>query len=130
MGETPQPEGVAVERVVMRLRELSQAVAEGRMGEFSMRVPAEPERDADLVLQSAAALLESANRRAEYWEAEHLAGNSAIEDLQSVLRRLCDEVENTNLHGGGADDDACPLCNALRDVRELLTHNTGNEPRR
>ena len=117
MGETPQPEGVAVERVVMRLRELSQAVAEGRMGEFSMRVPAEPERDADLVLQSAAALLESANRRAEYWKSEH-------EELQSVLRRLCDEVENTNLHGGGADDDACPLCNTLREARELLAHNT------
>lgn len=46
-----------------------------------------------------------------------------IEELQSVLRRLCDEIENTNLHGGGADDDACPLCNTLREARELLAHN-------
>lgn len=37
-----------------RLRELSRAVSDGRMGEFTMRVPAEPKRDADIVLADAA----------------------------------------------------------------------------
>jgi hypothetical protein len=45
------------ERLVGRLRELADAVTQGRDAvarEFTMRVPAEPERDADLVLSKAA----------------------------------------------------------------------------
>lgn len=42
-----------------RLRVLAQAVADGRVGsEFSMRVPAEPDRDADIVLSRAAKAIE------------------------------------------------------------------------
>lgn len=37
-----------------RLRELSKAIADGNRNELTMRVPAEPERDADLVLSTAA----------------------------------------------------------------------------
>jgi hypothetical protein len=39
---------------VARLRELSVAVSKNRRDEFTMRVPAEPDRDADLVLSWAA----------------------------------------------------------------------------
>ena len=56
-----------------RLRELSYAVTRGRDGmrEFDMRVPAEPERDADLVLSRAATLIEQqAARIAELETAE------------------------------------------------------------
>lgn len=45
------------ERLVGRLRELADAVTHGRdvvAREFTMRVPAEPERDADMVLSNAA----------------------------------------------------------------------------
>lgn len=53
IGKNPDPTKLAA-----RLRELARAVAEHRMGEFTMRVPAEPERDADIVLMDAAELLE------------------------------------------------------------------------
>lgn len=39
---------------IARLRELALAVADGRMDEFTMRIPAEPNRDADLVIDWAA----------------------------------------------------------------------------
>jgi len=44
------------QEIIDRLEELSDAVTKGRdgMGEFTMRVPAEPKRDADLVLSAAA----------------------------------------------------------------------------
>lgn len=48
---------VALKAMVPRLRELSQASADQRWSEFSMRVPADPERDADLVLVRAAELI-------------------------------------------------------------------------
>ena len=50
-----------LERLVGRLRELAAAVTQGRESvarEFTMRVPAEPERDADLVLSTAADMLD------------------------------------------------------------------------
>jgi len=47
-----------INKLAARLRELSHAAADGRWSEFSMRVPAEPERDADLVLQTVANELE------------------------------------------------------------------------
>ena len=53
-----------------RLRELSRAVTQGREGwrEFSMRVPAEPDRDADLVLSTAADEIESLRAAADWME--------------------------------------------------------------
>lgn len=39
--------------ITKRLRQLGHAVADGRMDEFTMRVPAEPDRDADIVLCAA-----------------------------------------------------------------------------
>jgi hypothetical protein len=48
--------------LVARLRELATAVTQGReavLREFTMRIPAEPTRDADLVLSTAADLLEA-----------------------------------------------------------------------
>lgn len=43
-----------LQRLIDRLQVLSRAVADGRMSEFTMRVPAEPDRDADIVLQRSA----------------------------------------------------------------------------
>jgi hypothetical protein len=53
-----QPAEGEVATIAARLKELSRAVTEQRWQEFSMRVPAEPLRDADLVIDRAAALLE------------------------------------------------------------------------
>lgn len=44
-----------------RLRQLSIAVSDQNWREFSMRVPAEPNRDADIVIMQAAMLLERSN---------------------------------------------------------------------
>ena len=61
--------------LIRRLNELSDAVTKGRSGmsEFTMRVPAEPKRDADLVLSEAAIRLDryqqSSKTAAEYMKA-------------------------------------------------------------
>lgn len=44
--------------ITERLKELAHAAADQQWREFSMRVPAEPDRDADLVLMRAAMLIE------------------------------------------------------------------------
>ena len=64
---TPTTQMTAAE-CVARLRELSHAITQGRetmLREFTMRVPAEPKRDADLVLATAADLLEREVARAD-----------------------------------------------------------------
>lgn len=56
--------------LVIRLRELSDAVTGGRAAtesEFSMRVPAECDRDADLVLAEAAERLEALEDALRYY---------------------------------------------------------------
>jgi hypothetical protein len=47
-----------IQAVIARLKALSTAVAEQKWSEFTMRVPAEPSRDADIVLQRSAMALE------------------------------------------------------------------------
>jgi hypothetical protein len=42
-----------------RLREIVKAITEGNRNELTMRVPAEPKRDADLVISDAADLLDN-----------------------------------------------------------------------
>lgn len=54
------------------------------------------ERDAEV---------ESANKRAEYWKAEHLAGNAEVERLRSALHD-CDAVAM-------ARGDRCGLCDRI-----------------
>jgi len=54
-------DSIPVPVIVARLRELAAAVSEGRAAvarEFTMRIPAELDRDADLVLSEAAKRLE------------------------------------------------------------------------
>lgn len=48
--------------IIARLRELAHAVARGDRGELTMRVPAEVDRDADLVMSEAADRLEALSR--------------------------------------------------------------------
>jgi chlorite dismutase len=53
-------------RLIERLEQLSDAVAKRRMNEFTMSIPAELERDADIVLSTAAsriAALEAENAK-------------------------------------------------------------------
>lgn len=77
---------VGLDALVGRLRELADAVTKGCVAvsrEFTMRVPAEPERDADLVLSTAAS------------EIERL--HSQKERLLVALRNLHDEQNDAPL---------------------------------
>lgn len=76
-----------MDKLIARLRDLSDAVTEGRDAlnrEFTMRVPAEPDRDADLVLSSAADLLDrlqAENKR-----------------LREALQRIVDDHDFVQAH--------------------------------
>ena len=53
----PKYTDAQLEKVAIRLDELVIAVADWRIEEFTMRIPAEPDRDADLVMQRAADMI-------------------------------------------------------------------------
>lgn len=65
-----------IERIAARLDELADVVTQGREAverEFTMRIPAEPYRDADLVLSTAARLLRENMASTEQQQAEDLS---------------------------------------------------------
>ncbi|WP_428383698.1 hypothetical protein [Nevskia ramosa] len=91
---------VPLARLVARLRELATAVTQGPAAiarECSMRVPAEPDRDADLVLSAAAGELERAGSwrtLALKYDAERMKYRDALielgreEELGEGMRRV------------------------------------------
>lgn len=99
-----------------RLLELSRAAAAGDRSAFSMRVPAEPDRDADLVLQEAGLLIqklycvagESGRQKVQAWDATWslmkalyghdipAGGESAMEGTLRTIREL--HSERDRLH--------------------------------
>lgn len=42
-------------------------------------------------------------------------------ELAEALTLLCEEIEAGELHGGGADDEGCPTCQAIKRARAALT---------
>lgn len=62
-----------------RLDEIAQAIADRNMSELSMRVPAEPDRDADLVISSAAAELRRAADEVEKLREHHPDGYAVVQ---------------------------------------------------
>ena len=84
-----------------RLRQLARAVTLGREGwsEFSMRVPADPERDADLVLSSAADESEALRAeldalKAEKAETESFVLASGVEDMKCRHGKTHSRIED------------------------------------
>ena len=89
-----------------RLDELSIAVADGRRSESTMRVPAEPDRDADLVLQDAANIV-----RAYAATLDHPATPEPADAVSDELRPSFDAwFAGTNPKGVDLSEP-----NALRD---------------
>lgn len=78
------------DELAKRLDELSKAVTQGPEGwhrEFTMRVPAEPKRDADLVLQSAAARLRSLQRRVQELESAPVLDEGLMLTLRAYANK-------------------------------------------
>lgn len=81
------------EKKITRLRELADAVTNGRESwhEFTMRIPADPERDADLVLTWAADEIEQLqgklNKIRAYIEHRYQSGDMkrARDEIQKIL---------------------------------------------
>ena len=70
-----------------RLREIAQAIADGNANELTMRVPAEPGRDADLVVMSAADELDRLRARVAELEAERADDDALRERMSDILKR-------------------------------------------
>lgn len=89
---------VPLEKIITRLKELADAITRGgesRDREFTMRIPAECDRDADLVIAEAATRLqqlEAANRDLQAWfddaRAEAEKAQKRIEDLENVATSI------------------------------------------
>ena len=73
--------------IVERLRELSHAVTLGEKGrsEFTMRVPVDEERDADIVLSNAADEIESLRADKERLEGLIVAYKESLDTYEQVL---------------------------------------------
>ena len=97
--------------ITERLRQLSIAVADQNWREFSMRVPAEPDHDADIVIMKAAMLIESRDAevvsltnqrdyeyvRAENAEQERDQLREQISSLKDELRQISTAVDDIRL---------------------------------
>lgn len=81
-----------IERMAARLNILAMAVAQQRWEEFSMRVPAEPDRDADIVLMDAATELVSLSSKLGRAESERDEQRRLKDQAQTVAMKRGDEL--------------------------------------
>ena len=128
-----------VAEVVARIRELVHAITQGReslLREFTMRVPAEPKRDADLVLSAAAHLLEREHKARS--EAEQLASECrnatfrAMERATKAERELAESERKLNIANGTIANIMDAKCQYVVTSHEgtsycTLAESTGKE---
>lgn len=69
-----------MEDLIKRLRQIAKAIADQDMNELSMRVPAEPDRDADLVVMRSANLIE-----------QQAAEIAMLREIQKAAQNLVDQ---------------------------------------
>lgn len=107
-----------------RLRELSRAAAAGNHREFYMSIPAQPKRDADLVLDEAAKLIESYESRLDdaHTEIRTLrnagvtlleraeSAENRLDNILSAIRRCAGELEFDNFNVKGDPGGYCSEC--------------------
>ena len=78
------------EALCKRLKELSKAVTKGREGlhrEFTMRIPAELDRDADLVLSIAARRIESLSQQIDELSQERDSCSTKLDTTVVMLQK-------------------------------------------
>ncbi len=84
-----------VRKRINRLNVLAEAVAKQNWREFDMRIPAEPDRDADLVLADTAKMLERLWRQTQYLDIPYfLRRPDAIQnDVREHIEKLQQRIE-------------------------------------
>lgn len=83
--------------LIARLEELSNAVTKGRDAinrEFTMRIPAELDCDADLVISQAAQRLRETDQALEEWQIEHWAKVHDISVTETDLHSMIDDARS------------------------------------
>jgi hypothetical protein len=110
---------VPLDAIIARLRELSDAIIRGRdaqADEFTMRIPAECDRDADLVLSEAANRLNAMQARvADLKESSGMKANLCMEwkvannkamgrmaELEASLSEMVEMMDCNDEHGEGS----------------------------
>jgi hypothetical protein len=76
------PKDIPIELIKSRLNELAHCVADGKLSEFTMRIPAECDRDADIVLSEAANRIETMQAKLDAQAAELAALRGFAESVR------------------------------------------------
>lgn len=129
---------------VQRLREIVDAITKGNRDELTMRVPAEPDRDADLVISWAADEIERLRTECNNLEAEARAATGDNEWLRTVLIEVREDAVHFGMpttridaalgatadqphsdcsicHGTGRlADTTCPACNTPDQPKDAV----------
>lgn len=96
---------VPLDTIITRLNELSDAVTGGRESQavqFTMRIPAECDRDADLVIGEAASRLAKLGRVRELAEKirDIAIDSPASNNMQLIYRLACQQADEIEKAGG------------------------------
>lgn len=91
-----------------RLREIAHAIADGNANELTMRVPAEPGRDADLVVMSAADELDRLREERDAFRASSEIRGAEIARLRGLIA--------AHVHASNNDDSAGDTFGALAEA--------------
>ena len=111
--------------IVDRLKEISQAIAEGNRDELTMRVPAAPERDADLVTANAAKEIECLRTELTLCNAYYEHHTKEIERLRAELAQSKLAYETLMADSSATIDNERAELELVREERiRLLGENT------
>lgn len=92
---------VPLDTLANRLRELSDAILGGRAtqaNEFTMRIPAECDRDADIVLSESAARLQAVRDYNAQLQSELTAAKAEIEQQKALIAELVEALDFTRIN--------------------------------
>jgi hypothetical protein len=106
---------------VNRLREIAGAIADGNRDELTMRVPAEPDRDADLVVSWAADEIGSLRRQVSAAYGMAIRKQEEIDRLRVSVRQADERGDEAMRRAHAAEADNERLRGLLREARDELS---------
>lgn len=104
--------------LVQRLRVIAHAIAAHDMSELSMCVPAEPDRDADLVVMRAANLIESLRQQLAECERERDELKTWLEDQVCEAKDFAYKLEGKTVELATVTKERDELVEALKQFAE------------